>query len=159
MVTVLQCYASLHLLLIEWQFLFTVGYPGNLDSKWKMLVVKEFRIYCWEVATNLRNNLLLDSESYLLFLSAFLPVFLSACLSLCLSFLLKTSKWILTSIQDFSCHGSWNPKSHWHPDRSRSVTTGDLRSKVWNYWHTFWWTNIPVVTFMSRIYSTWKISN
>lgn len=62
-VTVLQCYASLHLLLIEWQFLFTVGYPGNLDSKGKMLAVKDFGRYCWEVATNLRNNLLLDSES------------------------------------------------------------------------------------------------
>ena len=25
--------------------------------------------------------------------------------------------------------------------------------------NAFWWTNIPVVTFMSTIYSTWKISN
>lgn len=62
-VTVLQCYASLHLLLIEWQFLFMVGYPGNLDSKWKMLTVKDFSVYYWELATDLRNNLLLDPEN------------------------------------------------------------------------------------------------
>lgn len=44
----LQFYASLHLLLIEWPFLFIVGEPGNLYTKWKLLMVKKGSRYSVE---------------------------------------------------------------------------------------------------------------